>query len=103
MYLFELDEPIWEMEHDAPCLIAGMVAGPNTIDVPPSCSASNGVSVILRSRGKSEVHKMGNRSLTPAAVGISHGTLLAVSTSHSLGLIALQIPPFRRRFQVSAS
>lgn len=32
---------------------------------------------------------MGNRSLTPAAVGISHGTLLAVSTSRSFGLVFL--------------
>jgi hypothetical protein len=84
MYLFELEEPIWEIEHDAPCLVTGMMARANPIDVPPSCSASNSVSVILRARREGKVHEMGDGSLAPTAIGISHDTLLVVRNSLQL-------------------
>ena len=63
---------------NVPCFVRRMMPGTNAIDVASPCATSKGTSVVLRSRWEGEIHKMGDRSLAAAAVGIPHGSLVGL-------------------------
>jgi hypothetical protein len=62
-----------------PSFVTGMVARPNSIDVTSPCAPSNGVSIVLRSWWKGEVHEVSDRRLASAAIGISHCSLVILA------------------------
>jgi hypothetical protein len=68
------NEPIIGM--NVSCFIGRMMTRPNAIDVTSPGSSTKSISIVLWSRWKSEIHKMGDGGLTTAAVDISHGSLV---------------------------
>lgn len=68
------NEPIIGM--NVSCFIGRMMTRSNAIDVASPCTSAKSISIVLWSRWKSEIHKVGDGGLTAAAVDISHGSLV---------------------------
>jgi hypothetical protein len=68
------NEPIIGM--NVSCFIGRMMTRSNPIDVASPRTSAKSISIVLWSRWKSEIHKMGDGGLTAATIDISHGSLV---------------------------